>query len=77
MRPRTIQTDEGVRRSPVRHETRCGKFAYASRKLARTVAAKVRREAGENVEAYHCYPCHAYHVGHPPGEPRTLAELAG
>lgn len=73
MRARTtVGTDGVVRRSRVTYDTPCGKFAYATRKLAKTVAKQQTRESGENLVAYHCYRCHAHHVGHPPGQPRRL-----
>lgn len=55
-------------RSPV-----CGKLAYSSKKVALATAAHARRETGENIRAYKCGPCHCWHIGHPPGLPRTLA----
>jgi len=44
----------------------CGKLAYASKKLAKQKAAEQTRFSGEFIEAYHCYRCHAHHIGHPP-----------
>lgn len=52
---------------------RCGKRAYSSRKVALHAAAMARQIAGENIHAYKCEPCHCWHIGHPPGLPRTLA----
>lgn len=75
MRARTVVDHDGyVHRSRVIHDTPCGKNAYATRKLAKTVARQQAKESGENLEAYHCYVCHAHHVGHPPGEPRQLSD---
>jgi cytochrome c5 len=46
---------------------RCSKLAYPSKKVAKQRAAAESRATGERIEAYHCYRCHAYHIGHPPG----------
>ena len=73
MRARTVIGDDGtVYRTRIRHTSKCGKYAYATKKLARSVAKQQARESGENLHAYHCYVCHAHHVGHVPGEPRRL-----
>lgn len=64
-----------VTRSSVISRSACGKVAFTKRKIAAEVAAKHRREAGENVHVYHCKRCHCYHLGHVPGQPRLLADL--
>lgn len=51
----------------------CGKTAYTSKKVALHAAAMSRHHTGENIRAYKCGPCHCWHIGHPPGLPRTLA----
>lgn len=42
----------------------CGKRIYRTRKLAATVAAKVRRKNTETVGYYKC-PSGHWHIGHP------------
>lgn len=44
----------------------CPKQAYASKKHAKAVAAHQSKLMGEVIEAYHCFTCHAFHIGHPP-----------
>lgn len=62
-------------RSKVASTSPCGKHVYTTKKLAKQVAAQVRREHGENVHAYHCVdPCHGWHIGHPKGAPRRVEE---
>lgn len=65
-----------VTRVRVRRHGRCGKLTFTSRKEARQAAALMRRDTGENVESYHCYGCHGHHLGHPPGQPRKLDDVA-
>jgi hypothetical protein len=50
----------------------CRKRQYRSKREARAVAAKVRKD-GEHVEAYHCpFDQRLWHIGHrPPRLPRT------
>lgn len=45
---------------------RCPKTAYSSKKAAKAMAHQQTRNSGELIEAYHCYRCHCYHLGHPP-----------
>jgi hypothetical protein len=75
VRPRTHTDHEGtVTRSKVdRRGGACGKFRYSSKKIALSSAREQRALTGENIRVYHCYPCHCYHLGHPPGEPRRLS----
>lgn len=76
MRTRTRVVGEGV---VVKVRTvigPCGKRTYSRRKEAAEVAARMRREEGENVEHYHHAPCHGWHVGHRAGEPRTFGGSA-
>lgn len=77
MRPVTsIRADTGeVTRSKVRRETRCAcgqvKQAYSSRKVAKQHARIQSKATGEQIEAYHCFPGHTYHLGHVPGTERA------
>lgn len=57
----------GVSRRPI---GACQKFAYASRKAAYASARTQSRMTGENIQAYHCFACHCYHIGHPSGSRR-------
>lgn len=66
MRPRIRLTEGKVVRRKAGRWCPCGKVAYSSRKLATTTAKRQTRQAGEDVEAYHDFRCHAWHVGHPP-----------
>lgn len=78
MKARRIVDSTGyVRTSRVTRHSACGKNAYATKKLAKTVAKAQARESGENLHAYHCYRCHCYHVGHVPGEPRRTGNEIG
>lgn len=62
----------------------CGKISYAGRKAAKEAA---RRIAGEprpgdesrpHVDAYKCFLCHAWHVGHTKHQSRyTVATIRG
>ncbi len=74
MRPRTRTDHEGyVSRSKVDPSgSKCGKFRYSSKKVALATAREQRRLSGENVQSYHCFACHCYHLGHVPGEPRRI-----
>lgn len=69
MRPvRHIEAETGkVIRSHVARSDRCRKLSYASRKRAAATAKAQTRATGELIEPYHCGPCHAWHIGHPPG----------
>lgn len=67
------QGDGSVHTVKMVMSSRCGKNGYSSRKLALHAAAMARKIAGENVHVYKCGPCHCWHIGHPPGLPRTLA----
>lgn len=67
MRARVRYDDAGhAHRDPVVVSARCGKYTYATKKLAKANARAQSRASGETIEAYHCYPCHGYHLGHPP-----------
>lgn len=55
-----------VRRQAVVPRSKCGKFLYTKKKLAKASAALQSRDTGEDIRAYHCYGCHGYHIGHPP-----------
>lgn len=66
-------SDTGHVTTVTTRSTLCGKLAYSSKKVALANAAHARRETGENIRAYKCGPCHCWHIGHPPGLPRTLA----
>ena len=74
MRPRTHVDNEGqVTRTKVDRRGRgCDKFCYSSKKIALAAARQQRVLSGENIQAYHCFTCHSYHLGHPPGQPRKL-----
>lgn len=73
MRARTVIGEDGVvRRTRINYTSKCGKFAYATKKLARSVAKQQARLSGENLQAYHCYRCHAHHIGNVPDQPRRL-----
>lgn len=78
MRPQVrVDVQSGVvERTTVLRTSACGKQAYTSKKVAKA-HAKAQRRTGENVESYHCFACHCYHLGHVPGEPRRLVDLAG
>jgi len=52
------------------------KIDYRRRKLALTRAATIAQRSGENLSAYHCRDCHGWHIGHMPGEPRRLEQVA-
>lgn len=52
---------------------RCGKLTYATKKIAKAKARVSAKMSGELIEAYHCYPCHGWHIGHPPGSRRGVA----
>lgn len=74
MRARTHTDDRGVvYRSPVVASSKCGKYAYATKKLAKATAVRQSKESGEDIRAYHCYGCHSYHIGHPPGSRLQVA----
>lgn len=64
-----------VTRLRVVPDSACGKKIYTTRKIALQVAAIARKERGENVHAYHCFPCHGWHIGHPPGAPRRMEDV--
>ena len=55
-----------VVRSKVQRTSRCGKQSYSSMKVAKATAKAQTRLSGEFIEAYHCFGCHAAHIGHPP-----------
>ena len=40
------------------------KAKISSRKRALSTAARMTKELEEEIEAYKCQPCHAWHVGH-------------
>lgn len=69
MRPRAVinENDGRVRREQVVRWSGCGKVAYSSRKLAKDRAKRSSHVTGELIHAYHCHPCHAWHIGHPIG----------
>lgn len=76
MRARTVVDENGlISRNRVVYDTPCAKYGYVTRKLAKTVAKASAKESGENLQAYHCYVCHAHHVGHVPGGPRRIDEV--
>lgn len=50
-----------------RQGRKCPKFAYTTKKAALHMAATQSRASGENIRAYHCFACHCFHIGHPPG----------
>lgn len=68
MRPVTLVNPETgqVTRSKVRHGSPCGKRVFSSRKVARAEAIAQSKISGEDIEHYHCYPCHGFHLGHHP-----------
>lgn len=63
----------GAYRQPWERSERCGKLTYSTKKVAKAKARISARESGEDIEAYHCYPCHGYHIGHAPGSRRGVA----
>lgn len=82
MRPRTKLNGETgkIERTPAtRGHCPCGKIAYSSRKVAAQQAAIARARTGhaEVIRPYHSEVCHAWHIGHPPGEGmrRALVEV--
>jgi hypothetical protein len=52
---------------------RCGKQAYTSKKLAKAVAVAQSKASGDQIEAYHCYIGHCFHIGHVPGSVRRAS----
>lgn len=67
MRARVRFDTEGQAfREQARRSDRCGKLAYVSKKEAKARAKAQTRFSGEYIEAYHCFACHCYHIGHPP-----------
>lgn len=73
MRPVTITNYETgeVSRTKVARSTQCGKQGYSSKKLAIATAKHQSKLSGDQIEAYHCFSCHAFHCGHVPGSPRS------
>lgn len=68
MRRRRRFTDDGTMYRPYAiRSTRCGKLVYPSKKIAQEKAKASTKSSGELIEAYHCFACHGYHIGHPPG----------
>lgn len=54
----------------------CGKQAYTSKKIAKATAKAQSRATGEDIEAYHCYAGHCFHIGHRPGSERRPPRMA-
>lgn len=76
MRPVTRYNPETgeVTRTKVAPHSPCGKRLFSSMKLAKAEAKRQSRLSGEDIEAYHCYPCHGAHLGHrPPPFDRDVA----
>jgi hypothetical protein len=40
------------------------KSKISSRKRALSAAARLTHRLGEDIQAYRCGPCHAWHIGH-------------
>lgn len=55
----------------------CQKRQYPSKARARQMAAKVRRDHGHRVEAYHCpFDSRWWHIGHRPARTPVTRALA-
>lgn len=69
MRPVKTHSAQGrlVAKRNVVGPRRCRKQCYTSKKIAKARAVAVSKEIGEPIHAYKCVPCHAWHIGHPPG----------
>lgn len=73
--PTTVDSETGKVTRRYSAPSDCGKLAYSGRKVAAMQAAIARRDTGENIRHYKCCFCHAWHIGHPGGQPRMLEEL--
>lgn len=73
--PTTVDSETGKVTRRYSAPSGCGKLAYSGRKVAAMQAAIARRDTGENIRHYKCVDCHAWHIGHPGGQPRMLEEL--
>lgn len=72
--PHEAEGDDGTAYRPkVERSARCGKLTYSTKKIAKNKAREASRISGDRIEAYHCYPCHGYHIGHVPGTARGVA----
>lgn len=70
MKAQKVHSHDGrgvVTKRSVTGPRRCGKSCYSSKKMAKQRASELRKELQEPIEAYKCYRCHAWHLGHPPG----------
>jgi hypothetical protein len=68
VRRRNVRDEMGVIRKLDRVRARkCPKLVYASKKIAVATARRQSAVTGELIRAYHCFGCHGYHLGHPPG----------
>lgn len=69
MRPQKTHSAQGrlIAKHQVIGARRCGKQCYANKKLAKARAVEARKRTDEPIEAYKCFKCHAYHLGHRPG----------
>jgi hypothetical protein len=54
------------------NEAHAQKMKYSSKKEAARAASRLRKRiiaskgVAEPIMAYHCEPCHCWHIGHPP-----------
>lgn len=64
----TVRYDSDGRayRDRIGKSAACNKQTYATKKLAKERAGYQSRSSGEHIEAYHCFRCHCFHLGHPP-----------
>lgn len=70
MKAQKVHTHDGrslLAKREVTGPRRCGKSCYSAKKQAKQRAVELSKRLGEPIEAYKCFKCHAFHVGHPPG----------